>query len=323
MLRQNRFRAFLVALLVISLGLSTASFAVQKKAKKVKKPTPTGTPVMWSEPANIASRDLLAGAGGESLKPDLKRITFIEEQKGGWSKKYRVRDAAGREWIAKLGRESQSETAAVRLLWSVGYATEINYLAPSVNIPGKGTFENVRFEARPKGIKRLDEWRWKKNAFSGKRELQGLKVMMLLFNNWDIKDENNKVIHVKNGKGGRSELQYIVSDLGATFGKIGSGPLWKLKRSRNNPKDYAESKFVDHVHKDRVYFHYGGKEQDIFEDISVNDVRWIATLLSRLSDRQIGDAFRAANYTPEEVDMLAGAVRSRIDQLVNLPPSES
>ena len=323
MSRQNRFRAFAVALIVIALGLSPTSFAVQKKGAKAKKPAPAGTPVMWSEPADIVARDLRAGAGGEGLKPNLKRITFIEEQKGGWSKKYRVRDAAGREWIAKLGRESQSETAAVRLLWAVGYVTEINYLAPSVNIVGKGTFENVRFEARPKGIKRLDEWRWKKNHFNGKRELQGLKVMMLLFNNWDIKDENNKILHVKNRAGGKSELHYIVSDLGATFGKIGSGPLWKLKRSRNNPKDYAESKFVDHVHKDRVYFHYGGKEQDIFEDISVNDVQWIAALLSRLSDAQIGDAFRAANYTPEEVDMLAGAVRARINELVNLPPSES
>lgn len=326
MLRQIRFRAFLVALLVITLGLSTAGFAVQKKATKgtkAKKPMPAGTPVMWSEPSDIASRDLFLGSGGEAGKPDFSRITLIEKVKGGFSEKYRVRDAAGREWVAKVSREAQSEAAAVRLLWAVGYVTELTYLTPSVNIIGKGTFENVRFEARPKSVKRFDPWPWKQNPFNGKRELQGLKVMMLLLNNWDIKDENNAILHVKNGEGGRSELQYIVSDLGATFGKIGSGPLWQLKRSRNNPKDYAESKFVDHVHKDRVYFHYGGKEQDLFEDISVNDVQWIAALLSRLSDKQIGDAFRAANYTPEEVDMLAGAVRSRINQLVNLPPSES
>ncbi|HEY0083171.1 MAG TPA: hypothetical protein VGB61_10300 [Pyrinomonadaceae bacterium] len=324
MFRQNKFRALMLALVLISLGLSTTAFAVQKKSKKEKKPMPAGTPVMWREPTDIASRDLFLGSGGEAGKPDLSRLTLIEKVEGGFSEKYRVRDAAGREWVAKVSREAQSEAAAVRLLWAVGYVTELTYLAPSVTIPGtpKGTYENVRFEGRSKEVKRLDPWLWDKNPFVGKREFQGLKVMMLLLNNWDIKDDNNGILHVTTPEG-QSELHYIVSDLGATFGKIGSGPMWALKRSRNNPEDYADSKFVDHVHKDRVFFHYGGKKQDTFEDISVGDVQWIAGHLSRLSDQQIGDAFRAANYNVEEVTLLTSAVRARINELVNLPPAES
>lgn len=312
----------MASLLIIALSLSMTAVAVQKKPKK-KKAIPTGTPIMWREPADIAARDLFLGSGGKALKPDLSRVTLIEKVKGGFSEKYRVRDAAGREWVAKVSREAQSETAAVRLLWAVGYITELTYLAPSVNIAGtpKGTYENVRFEARPKGIKRLDPWLWEKNLFTGKRELQGLKVMMLLINNWDIKDENNAILHLKSAQDGRSELHYIVSDLGATFGKTGNLPVfWRLTRSRNDPKGFAGSKFVDEVHKDHVFFHYGGRKQDIFEDISVRDVQWIAGLLSRLSDQQISDAFRAANYTREEIGILTGAVRSRIDELNNLPP---
>ena len=324
MFRQNKLGALMLAFIIIALGLSTTAYAVQKKGKKAKKPMPAGTPVMWREPADIATRDLLNGSGGEAGKPDWSNLTLVEKVQGGFSEKYRVRDAAGREWVAKVSREAQSETAAVRLLWAVGYVTELVYLAPSVTIAGtpKGTYQNVRFEGRPKEVKRLDPWLWDKNPFSGKRELQGLKVMMLLLNNWDIKDDNNGILHVVTPDG-QSELHYIVSDLGATFGKIGSGPLWALKRSRNNPGDYAESKFVDHVHRDRVFFHYGGKKQGTFEDITVADVQWIAGLLSRLSDQQLGDAFRAANYTPEEVSLLTSAVRSRINELVNLPPSES
>lgn len=332
MFRQNIFRVFVVALFIFALSLLTAAPApaaaaatVQKKSKKTKKALPAGTPVMWREPEDIASRDLFLGSGGAAFKPDLSRVTLIEKVEGGFSEKYRVRDAAGREWVAKVSREAQSETAAVRLLWAVGYVTELVYLAPRVNIPGAGkdAFENVRFEARPKGIKRHDPWTWEKNPFAGKRELQGLKVMMLLFNNWDIKDDNNAILHIRSDQNGQSELHYIVSDLGATFGKIGSGPLWQLKRSRNNPKDYADSKFVDHVYKDHVFFHYGGKKQDIFEDISVNDVKWIVAQLSRLSDQQIGDAFRAANYDQEEISVFTNAVRARINELINLPPSES
>ena len=324
MFGENKLRALMIAFVIIALGLSMTVSAVQKKPKKEKKPMPTGTPVMWREPGDIASRDLLNGSGGEAGRPDLSSLTLIEKVQGGFSEKYRVRDAAGREWVAKVSREAQSETAAVRLLWAVGYVTELTYLAPTVTIPGtpKGTYENVRFEGRPKDVKRYDPWLWDKNPFLGKREFQGLKVMMLLLNNWDIKDDNNGILHLVTPEG-QSELHYIVSDLGATFGKIGSGPLWALKRSRNNPEDYADSKFVDHIHKDRVFFHYGGKKQDVFEDISVADVQWIAGLLSRLSDQQISDAFRAANYAPDEVTLLTSAVRARINELVKLPPSES
>ena len=137
---------FLVVCLVIVSCFSTINIS---SAKPKEKKVPKGTPVLWQQPSDIATRDLYLGPGGESMRPDLRRITFIKEEKGGYSKKYRVRDASGREWVAKIGREAQSETAAVRLLWGLGYLTEVNYLAPRVTIPGKGTFSNVRFEARP------------------------------------------------------------------------------------------------------------------------------------------------------------------------------
>ena len=115
---------------------STQTETKEKKDKKEKKEkqVPQGTPVLWREPANIASRDLLLGPGGERMKPDVSRITFVKEEKGGYSKKYRVKDAQGRVWVAKLGKEAQSETAAVRLVWAVGYVSEINYLVPRVTI---------------------------------------------------------------------------------------------------------------------------------------------------------------------------------------------
>ncbi len=71
------------------------------------------------------------------------------------------------------------------------------------------------------------------NPFVGSREFQGLKVMMLLLANWDIKDSNNQIIAVK----GTDKDRYIISDLGATFGKTGHLPFfWRFNRSRNNPK---------------------------------------------------------------------------------------
>jgi hypothetical protein len=320
-----------VAAALILFSLTSAASAAQDR--KEKKPNPEGTPVLWRAPDDLPARDLFLGPGGAAMRPDLRRVTFVKEETGGFSKKYRVRDGAGRVWVAKLGKEAQAETAAVRLVWGVGYMTEVNYLAPCVAIegapdPGKefercqgGGFSNVRFEARPENVKRLDEWKWSENPFVNTKELKGLVVMMSLLNNWDIKDTNNKVLHVRGGSSGRDELHYIVSDLGATFGrvKLDVPGLWRIRRNRNDPEDYAKDAFLEDVKGGQVYLFYKGKRQDLFDDIRVEEARWIAGLLSKLSERQIADAFRAANYTPAEVRILTTTVRGRIDELAGIP----
>ena len=322
--------ALLSLVVALVVALASPALAAEKKSKK-KKAVPRGTPVLW-RPHNIESLDLLAGPGGERGRPDLRRLRFIKEQKGGYSPKYRVRDASGREWVAKLGNEAQSETAAVRLVWAAGYVTEVNYLAPCAHIPGAPKpskkvercegdgFANVRFEARPSQWKRLDDpWKWNENPFVGMHQLEGLKVLMALLNNWDLKDSNNVIIHAPNKKG-RGELRYVISDLGATFGRTGSVPLfWRITRSRNKPEDYADAKFIEKVEGDYVDFHFAGVHRSMLDHINIEDARWMGELLARLSDRQISDAFRAANYTPEEIDILTEAVRGRVNELVKLP----
>src|SRR5262245_29812201 len=316
-MRGTKLRLLVLLLLVLSSLTVEPGQAKPKEKKKI----PSGTPVLWHQPTDIAQRDLFLGPGGETMLPDLHSLTFIKEEKGGYSKKYRVRDASGREWVAKIGKEAQSETSAVRLLWGVGYQTEINYLEPSVTIPGKGTFQNVRFEARPDDVKRVGNWKWDKNPFVSTRQFQGLKVMMVLLSNWDIKDSNNQILYSPDTTG--DELRYIISDMGATFGhSSGTFFFWRITRSRNNPTKFAKGEFLQKVRGNRVYLHHGGKRQDLFKDITVDDAIWMGTLLSQLSDNQLKDAFRAANYTPSQIDLLASTVRRRTNELMSLRPQQ-
>jgi hypothetical protein len=251
------------------------------------------------------------------MKPNLRRVTFIEKKSGGYSTKYRVKDASGHEWVAKIGKEAQPDTAANRLVWAVGYETEIAYLVPRLTIQGKGTFENVRLEARPKSINRGDEWKWDNNPFTNTPQFQGLKVMMLLINNWDIKDSNNVVLAARNPSTGTPEQRYIISDLGGSLGKTGG----IFSRSRNKPIDFIKSNFIESVRGDKIDFNYGGKSKSLFENITVSDAKWIGALLARLSDEQIKDAFRAANYSPDEVLAMSQAVRRRINALNDVSAS--
>jgi hypothetical protein len=294
---------------LIVLSLVTGTYAQKKKA--VAQPVPQGTAIMW-EADGIADRDLFDGPGGEAMRPDLTSIKLIKEEKGGHNKKYRISDGSGRIWVAKLGREAKPETAAVRLLWGLGYKTEVNYLVPSITIPGKGTFQNVRLEARPDNIERLSEWKWKDNPFVGTKELQGLKMMMVFLNNWDVLDLQNKILQDGN------ENHYIVSDLGSTFGRLGNNNLpiiYRLGRSTGKPSHYLKSKFVKGVEKGQVKLAYKGKNRGLFKGFTVAQARWLANLLTRLSDKQINDAFRAANYSPAEIATYTTAVKNKIAEL--------
>ena len=310
---KSSYRSLWLIILMLVLSFSAAAQDDKKKDKNEKKEL-TGKPVMWHDPTDLESRNLLLGAGGEQMKPDISKLTFIEQKTGGFSTKYRVRDAKGNEWIAKIGKEAQTDTAANRLLWALGYETEIAYLVPKAKIEGKGEYENVRLEARPADVKRAGNWMWENNPFMNAPEFRGLKILMVMLNNWDMKDDNNEILAMRGDTTGEGELRYIISDLGATFGKTGGF----LSRSRNKPSDYVKAEFIKKVNGDVIDFNYSGKNQKLFQNITVADARWVVTLLKRLSDDQIKDAFRAANYSPEEIDLLAGEFRERINALAKL-----
>jgi hypothetical protein len=271
-------------------------------------------PAIIHENVDIADRDTFYGPGGREALPDLSRITFIEKETSGYNKKYRIRDGSGRIWVAKYGREAKPETAAVRILWALGYPTETNYWVPELNIPGVKKLKNVRLEARPDDIKRGDTWDWNRNPFVGTNEIAGLKIMMVLFNNWDIATRQNKIIEDK--RTGRE--YYIISDLGATFGKLPNNGLpifWRLGRSIGKPNAYARGSLVRNNRDGRLELSFKGKNYSIFKGVTIAQGRWLADRLLQLSDGQIRDAFRAASYWPAEIEILTRAVKTRIREL--------
>lgn len=286
---------------LLGLGLMCSAASVHGQTK----------PVMW-QPVAIEKRDLRHGAGGTAMRPNTRRITFIERETGGNNLKYRIKDASGRIWVAKIADESQPEVAANRLLYGIGYATEIDYLVPRLRIPGKKTYTNVRLEARPRSVERAGNWKWSENPFVESDEFYGLRIMMAMINNWDLKDTNNVILRT----GG--EDRYAVSDLGSSFGKLAISSkfiLNRIGRNVNQPDDFKETEFIKGVRDGQIDFAYKGKGVDLLEGITPRHARWLADLLRRLSDRQIRDAFRAANYSRSEVNILTAAFKDRIRQL--------
>jgi hypothetical protein len=316
MSRKQNPKFSIFALLLLITGINNAFSQNEKPKSKTKTAEAVAQNAKLWDQVNIPVRDLYNGPGGQEMQPDLSKVTLVSVDTSGHNKKYRIVDAAGREWVAKLGRESRPETAAVRILWGVGYKTEINYLAPTITIPGKGTFKDVRLEARPKHIKRLHQWSWRDNPFVGTNELQGLKIMMVFFLNWDLLDMQNKVLRVSNE--GSVEHDYIISDLGATFGKVGNNNLplfFRLGRATDKPEVWSNAGFIKDVKDGKLEFDFKGKSRDLMSDITVAQGRWLADLLLQLTDKQLDDTFRSANYSPEETATLKQAFKARVADL--------
>ena len=288
-----------------------------------------GHPLLWEEPTDIESRDLFYGTGGQEGAPDpAGKFTFVERSTQGTTKKLHVEDDQGHKWTVKFGAEAKPEVAASRIVWAVGYHVDQDYFVKQAHIEGAGKdsdARDVRFKRRNDGYKEVGLWTWADNPFLGTRELQGLKVLMVVLNNWDLKTDNNKILRPDQKSGGdRDERIYYIADLGATFGKTGSF-LQKVAPfgdppagSKGKPKEYAHQDFIEGTRNGEVIFHYKGKDSSTLRGITVADAKWMGNLLGRLSEKQLSDAFRAGGFADSEIAVYVRAISERIRELQNL-----
>jgi hypothetical protein len=100
-----------------------------------------------------------------------------------------------------------------------------------------GIVYNVRLKRYLRNEKKIGTWAWANDPFANTREWNGLRVLMAVINNWDLKDENNSIYQVREPQGG--EQVYMVSDLGASFGTIGLS--WTRRGSKGNLSAYSHS----------------------------------------------------------------------------------
>ena len=299
-------------------------------------------PVLWRNPGRIVDENLYYGQGGKSGCP-VPPFQFVEEDRHGSTPKFDIRDAAGTKWRVKLGSEARPEVVASRLLWAVGYFAQEDYVLPSADVAGlhvrRGRkyihgehITDARFARKADGQKKIAIWRWKKNAFTGTRELDGLRVMMALINSWDLKDENNAVYVDK--KGGQI---FLVSDPGAAFGRTGlhftNGP------SKDNLPAYKKSKFILRKTATTVDFATPAPSWSLLAEtlglglkqflrrqrmlwighnIPIEHAKWIGGLLGQLNHQQLADAFRAGSYPPDQIEEFVKVVEGRIQALNDL-----
>ncbi len=300
--------------------------------------------ILWRAPGDANSRDLFYGIGGKQHAPRTGVYRFVQEDRSGTSPKFDVTDSSGVRWKVKIGPEVQGEVAATRLVFGAGYYTDEDYFLPEIQVqnmplrlkrdkelvfPG-GIVKSVRMERHIPEQKKVGNWRWRDRAASNQRDVNGLKALMALINNWDLKDENT-AIYKRQNAAGETEYIYAVSDLGAAFGATHID----RHNTKANLLAYETSDFIAKRKAEEVsfatpgpptrylliepqrYFYRRGL-QSITRDIPRADARWLGQVLSSLSDRQIRDAFRSAGFSPDQAEGFARVVEERIHALRQL-----
>jgi hypothetical protein len=353
-----------------------AAFAADERKPAADPVKPVSISALWHDPGEISSLDLSFGEGGRAHAPLGDAIySFEKEDLGGTSPKFYVKDQDGVQWLVKVGDEARGETAATRVVWAMGYFVDEDYFVPEIHVSGMaklhrksrsihkdGTITNARLKRAPPKQKKLNTWAWADNPFRGSRELNGLRVMMALINNWDLKTVNNKVYGVKEGKGAThkddsddkeeastdladgdnnssphipdgerdvANVRYVVSDLGASFGRTGGFS----SRSKGKLKDYQKDNFIRATTPETVDFVMRTKPGGILrvfkphyyrqrtamaatvENVPRADAKWIGGQLAQLTPEQIRSAFLAAGFTPREADGYLVELQKRIVEL--------
>ncbi|PYP91389.1 MAG: hypothetical protein DMG65_07920 [Candidatus Angelobacter sp. Gp1-AA117] len=301
-----------------------------------------GSAIIWEDPGDIKSKDLFYGPGSKKDEPH-GTFKFIKEDKHAHSPKLDVEDENGKTWRAKMGAEAQPEPVATRLLWAVGYFTNENYYLPEMtvtNLPGHltrgqefvtapGHVKSVRLQRHPKHEKKAGTWNWRQNRFLDTREFNGLRVMMALISNWDLKDDNNAIYEDESSR----EQFYEVTDVGSSFGT--PGRRYRDAPSKNNLKEYRKQKFISKITPTYVDFDYPHLPPLLYvfafpyysheirirwvgKHIPRQDAKWIGSLLAQLTPEQIHDAFRAGGYSPDKIEAYSAVLQKRIAELNQL-----
>jgi hypothetical protein len=279
---------------------------------------------LWLAPDNIAKRDLFHGPGGPELAPKADApFTWVATDTSGYSSGFDVRGPDGRNWSVKLGPEAQTEVVASRVLWAIGYHQPHTYYLKSWQLSGGpgGQQPEARFRTDFDRTKVAGDWSWKENEFVQTQPFRGLIVANILLNSWDWKTSNNKIYQHEDGT-----RRFVVRDLGASLGKTSSSKLlWTIpmrglgQGSRNDLEGFESQGFIKEIGENEVEFDFDTIYGSVVEVVRPADVKWTAGLLSKITDSQWDDAFRAAEYAPDVRARFIKKIKAKIAEGLAVP----
>ncbi|MBC7925730.1 MAG: hypothetical protein H7039_08740 [Bryobacteraceae bacterium] len=281
-------------------------------------------PRLWRDPGPVEKLDLASGPGGSANAPKAP-FTFVKEEKRGTAPKAVIIDSLRKKWMVKFGEEAKAEVFASKMAWAAGYLVRTSYYVASGRIEGvpesgrirdfmdeKGAFNGARFQMfdnesfhEVSGGKLLDL----SDKREDMRELNGLKLTLLLTANWDVKPANTGTFEID------GQRYAMVTDWGASMGDP-SSTRPEFRKWNCSEYDKQTDRLIEGVADGYVqmdYKQYASRhEQTLSSGIRVDDVKWFTDRVGKISDRQLREGLVASGASKEETDCFTSAIRKRL-----------
>ena len=290
---------------------------------------------IWHDVHSEQANDLRYGPGGAAYVPE-PPFEFVEELLTGSHPGVSVRDRRRRLWRVKWGAEAKPEAFCVRFAAACGYFAEVTHYVASGRIDGvdgltrarpmvgeDGSFTDARFELEDRSVRMLfDEhsWAWNDNPFVGARQLDGLKIVVMLLSNWDNKDRrdvsrgSNTAIFEYPVSRFSKEARYLITDWGGAMGRWGSTVVSRGRWDADGFEAQTPG-FVSGVRDGVVDFGYLGQRSEIARGIPIAHVRWFYRKVRRITEPALRTGLLASGATEEEAARFARALMTRIEAL--------
>ena len=290
---------------------------------------------IWHDIHSEQANDLRYGPGGAAYVPE-PPFDFVEELLTGSHPSVSVRDRRRRLWRVKWGAEAKPEAFCVRFAAACGYFAEVTHYVAGGRIDGvdgltrarpmvgeDGSFTDARFELEDRSVRMLfDEhsWAWNDNPFVGTRQLDGLKIVVMLLSNWDSKDRrdvsrgSNTAIFEYPVSRLSTEARYLITDWGGAMGRWGSTVVSRGRWDADGFEAQTPG-FVAGVRDGVVDFGYLGQRSEIARSIPIAHVRWFYRKVRRITEPALRKGLLASGATEEEAARFARALMTRIEAL--------
>jgi hypothetical protein len=200
--------------------------------------------------------------------------------------------------MVKFGEEARPENFSSRIAWAAGYVVRPSYYVASGTLQGvtsvkrtakfvdsEGRFRDARFQLFDRDDfheipgSKVDLYQHKEQ-----RELNGLKLTLLLVANWDVKPANTAVFAAGSQRYG------AVTDWGASMGDPAATDAAERKW---NCQAYSArtNQLVGGVEDGYVHFNYtqyaSRHEHALSDGIRVEDLKWFLMRMGKITDKQV------------------------------------
>ena len=154
---------------------------------------------------------------------------------------------------------------------------------------------------------------------------------MILLNNFDARAANNRIIHVEAKRVTTLPISALRSVVPAVSAARARRTISLIFCRRSLCAALTKDGVVEFDYDTRPRglghlsvlhpFYYRGEvnKEKAMRGIPISHARWIGSLLSQVSDEQLRDAFRVANYPEGTMESYVSSLRERINQLNELP----